>query len=125
MVKALITFALLSLSGVLVGCDGPAKPADKTSAVSRQTVPTIAVDRWFSDSTHTKAIVRINNNTGTRGYRLVGIQCTFLNNGVAVDNTGGVATNVAYGQTVFEALIGPYKEKPVDEVKCRVSYANE
>jgi hypothetical protein len=124
-VRALIVFALLPLSGALVGCDGPLTSANNASAVSRQTLPTISVDRWFSDSTHTKAIVRINNNTGVRGYRVIGIQCTFLNNGIAVDNTGGVTTNVAYGQTVFETLIGPHKEETVDEVKCRISYANE
>ncbi len=85
--------------------------------------PVISVDRLYTDSTHVKTIVRIQN-TDNRAYRVIGMRCTFLYRGKGVDSAGNVATNVAAGQVVFEKLIGPPKEESVDTVQCRITYAN-
>lgn len=123
--KTLIT--MLGLTSALLACDGSIDHSDGNSvrsSVAEDRLPTISVDRFSSESGRTEAFVRITNSVEPKGYRLVGIRCTFLKQGIAVDDTGSVATNVAYRQTVFETLIGPYTEQAVDQVKCRVSYAN-
>lgn len=85
--------------------------------------PTISVDTLERGPTHWKAIVRISNGT-RQSFGLVGFRCTFFHQGRAVDSSGNVAPNVAAGETMFEKVLGPYSEKPVDTAACRISYAN-
>lgn len=85
--------------------------------------PSLVVGPPSADSTHWKAVVSVTNVSEQRGYKIVGVQCTWFSGGAAIDSSGLPVMNVPWAQTVHASATGPYSERAVDRVSCRVDYA--
>lgn len=82
-----------------------------------QGMPQVSVDTLHRGEDN-EAIVRITNGT-SRAFKLVMVQCTFLNGDRAIDTQSQVALNVAAGETVFEKV--RTDKQLVETVRCRVT----
>lgn len=98
-------------------------PRGEARSVTRA-MPALVVGPALRGNTHWETILTVENQTEPRGFRLIGLDCTFFWAGTPVDTGGTVATNVAYGQRVYVKKRGPYSERSVDRVECRVDYAH-
>lgn len=85
--------------------------------------PTLVVGTPSADSTHWKTVVSVTNISEPRGYKIVGVQCTWFSGGAAIDSSGVPVMNIPQGQTAHASATGPYSERNVDRVSCRVDYA--
>lgn len=82
-------------------------------------VERVYVDEFGSAS----AIVSVKNDDEPRGYSIVGIRCAWFNKGQVVATSGGIVTNLAYGDTGYTEPGKPLNGQPIDSGDCRVSYA--
>lgn len=87
-------------------------------------LPSLTVGNLERGNTHWRTILTVENQVEPRGFRLVGLQCTFFDGSIPIDTGGAVATNVGQGQKVYVDKLGPHSEKSVDRVECSVSYAH-
>ncbi len=97
------------------------RPVIIRDAPSSPKLPTISVERIFVDDFRTtRATIRVRNDVETRGFSSVAIQCVWLSNGVAIDESSAETSSVGYGETTFKTMIGPGNEFKADEARCKV-----
>ncbi len=97
------------------------KQAQAETTSPKSNFPTISVERIFVDDFRTtRATIRVRNDVETRGFSSVAIQCVWLSNGVAIDESSAETSSVGYGETTFKTMIGPGDEFKANEARCKV-----
>ena len=112
------SFGVLWIAYGFIGDDVPQLSSKRVAG------PGLVVGPPSRESTHWRTVVSVTNSSEARGYRMVGVQCTWFSGGAAIDSSGLPVMNVPPGQTAHASAIGPYSERSVDRVECRVSYAH-